>query len=529
MSGVSDTVEQMFERELEVVTVGVVPEGVPAEFREVSDHDLLLGGLSDEVAANVCAARRLARLEEFRCRRERDQHARHAADPHFALTPIQETVIEAGELWGLSEGRVRADLRNTRTLLEHFPEVWAMCLAGALDPYKASLVAETAKFALDRPIEFARFAQALTDWLRRGIPAPDGERPVLVNRTLKQLRNKIGYELKKLKPRDADERFRRAFADRAVRAQIDAEDGVGHLGIGGTVTDIQLADYRLTLIARALRAGGDTRTLEQLRADAALDLLTGRVAVDAGLTELEDAGNHTRDPANGADEGGDTGDSGVVRRLPTLDYARPVINVTVPIQTLMGLSDHPAVLSGGTVIPASLARMIAEDPDSAWYRMLTDAHGAMIELSTEAYRPTKPIWRAVVARDNTCFRSNCDKPATTGEVDHRVPWPRGATSTRNLGPGCKADHKGKHASGFGLVQNPDQSFTLTTAAGFAHTTYPVRHPIEPWPEEALFESQFSATEILDAIGYLRFERQAIDNSTFAHLDEDEQWLLDHAS
>lgn len=503
-----------------------VLELVPADYGELSDHDLLLGGLEEEVTANVCGARRLARLEEFRCRLERDQQARHAENPHFALTPIQETVIEVGELWGLGEARVRADLRNTRTLQQHFPGVWALCLAGALDTYKASLVAETAKFALDRPAEYARFAAAITGWLRAGIPAPDGPRPGLVNRTVKQLRNRIGYELKKLKPRAADERFRRAFTDRTVRALL-GEDGMGHLGIGGTVADIQLADYRLTLIAKALRAGGDARTLDQLRADTALDLLTGRVAVDAGLSELENAANQTSPGGDGRSDGAGAG-AGVLRGLPTLDYARPVVNVTVPIQTLMGLSDHPGVLSGGAVIPASLAKMIAADPDSVWYRMLTDAHGAMRELSTRAYRPTMAIWRQVVARDRTCYRRNCDKPATGCELDHRVPWPKGATSTANLGPGCKPDHKGKHAPGFGLVQNPDQTLTLTTRAGFAHTTELVQHPIADWPAEALFETQFSATEILDAIRYLRFEQQAID-AAGPDLDEDEQWLLDHAS
>ena len=201
----------------------------------------------------------------------------------------------------------------------------------------------------------------------------------------------------------------------------------------------------------------------------------------------------------------------------------------MPIQTLMGLSDHPGVLSGGAVIPAALARMIAADPDSSWHRMLTDEHGHMVELSTNAYRPTKPIWRDVVAAYNTCYRTNCDKPATTCELDHKRAWPQGPTSNKNLGPGCKTDHKGKHADGFGLEDNSDGTLTLHTRAGFAHTTELVHQPVADWPEAALFESQFTATEILDAIGYLRFEQQVIDNSAIAHLDEDETWLLDHAS
>lgn len=398
-----------------------VPDLAPADYGAPSDHDLLAGGLDDEVVANMFAARRLGRLEEFRSRMERDQRARRANDPHFGLTPIQETVIEAGELWGRSEAGIRADLRNTRTLREHFPGVWELCLAGALDTYRASLIAETAKFALDRPVEYARFAKRITDWLERSIGAGDPARPRLVNWTVKQLRNKITYEINKLKPRAADQRFNAAFRDRGVRGQL-GEDGMGHLAISDTVTDVQLADYRLTLIARALRAGGDARTLDQIRADTAIDLITGRVAVDAGLAELED---EDRDPV------------GTVRALPTSNYARPVINVTVPIQTLIGVSDHPGVLSGGAVIPAGLAGMIAADPDSSWYRMLTDESGHMVELSTNAYRTTRQIWRDVVAAHNTCYRRNCDKPATTCEVDHRVPWPKRTTSTGTWRPAAR--------------------------------------------------------------------------------------------
>ena len=404
-----------------------------------------------------------------------------------------------------------------RTLQQHFPGIWALCLEGALDTYKASLVAETAKFSLARASDFARFAERLTAWLSRSIPSDDPERPRLVNRTVKQLRNKISYELKKLKPREADERFRRAFPDRSARVQLD-EDGMGCLLIDHTVTDVQLADYRLTLIAKTLRAQGDERTLEQLRADLAIDLITGRVAVAATIAELED------------EDATPPGCAATVRRLPASSHARPIINVTVPIQTLMGVSDHPGMLSGGTAIPASLARMIAADPDSTWYRMLTDEHGQMQELSTQAYRPSPPIWRAVIARYNTCYRPHCTRPATACEIDHLHKWPEGPTSTSNLGPVCHADHMGKHSPGVHLDENTDGTLTFHTRAGFSHTT---EHTPQPstchWTDTELLESQYSATEILDAVRYLRAQDEVIEASLATHLDEDDRWLLHPAA
>ena len=110
--------------------------------------------------------------------------------------------------------------------------------------------------------------------------------------------------------------------------------------------------------------------------------------------------------------------------VPAAAFARPVINVTVPIQTLMGVSDDPGCLSGGTVVPATLARMIARQPGSTWHRMLTDEAGRCVEVSTRSYSPTHAIWNDVVARWWTCFRAGCDRPATDCQLDHRVPFPR---------------------------------------------------------------------------------------------------------
>lgn len=443
------------------------------ELLEAADHDLLLHGLWDQLEENVLSARRLQRLLEFRARRDRDHHARRAQEPHFTLTPLQETAVEASELWGASSGHVAAQLRTAQTLVQYFPGVWRLCLAGQLDGYRAGIVADSARHALDHPEEFWRFAARVTAWLEAGIVTADG-RPPLVNRTVKQLRNKVNYELNRIRT-DAEKRFRRAFAERSARLS-DHGDGMASLTIGNTVDRVQLADYRLTLAAQALRREGDQRTIEQLRADLAIGLLLGTCTVAAGTVTFH----------------------------PVPAYARPVVNVTVPIQTLMGLSDEPGVLSGNEVIPASLARIIAQDPTSAWYRMLTDPAGRCVELSTTSYRPTRPIWREVVARFGTCLRRNCSVSATRSELDHRTPWPRGQTSVSNLQPGCRRDHKAKHAPGFSVEQCPDGSLRLTTAAGFHHDREVTEQPSsDHWPADELFDTAFTATELLDAVAHLR--------------------------
>ena len=163
--------------------------------------------------------------------------------------------------------------------------------------------------------------------------------------------------------------------------------------------------------------------------------------------------------------------------VPAAAFARPVINVTVPIQTLMGVSDDPGCLSGGTVVPATLARMIARQPGSTWHRMLTDEAGRCVEVSTRSYSPTHAIWNDVVARWSTCFRAGCDRPATDCQLDHRVPFPAGPTSNRNLQPACERDHRAKHADGFAMEHDGRGRSAWRTRAGFQHLTTDTRQPV----------------------------------------------------
>ncbi len=316
------------------------------------------------------------------------------------------------------------------------------------------------------------FAERIGPWLRHRLrrPGDDPAMPPVVAATVKQLRNKLTYETNRLRPRDADERFRTAYAERRAVARTDPVDGspgdgTGSLTLTDSVDRILLADHRLTLAAKSARASGDPRTLEQLRADLAVDLILGETVPGSG-------------------------------------FARPVINVTVPIQTLMGVSDDPGLLSGGTVLPATLVRMVALQPGSTWHRMLTDETGRCVEVSTKSYSPTRTIWNDVVARYGTCFRAGCDRPAADCELDHRVPFPAGATGNRNLQPACERDHKAKHANGFTVTGTSDEAL-FQTRAGFRHAVVAASQPTGRCvvPDD-LFGFQYSATEIVDALTHL---------------------------
>jgi len=391
--------------------------------------------VADAVEENRANARRWARMIEFFRRREAATRHRDP-DDHFALTAREQTAVGVACLWGMSDNRARQQLNVALFLSTHLPFVWQLCQSGQLDAYRAITIADLARHRLDTVEQWRQLGERLERFLTRHLRDFAELGVAMVTCTLKQLRNKLNYECRVLASAKGEEEFAQAYAERSVRTFED-ERGVGTLSVDGRVDDVILARHRIRHAAKRMRADGDARTLDQLSADIALDILIGR-----------------------------TDD------LPVPAYARPIINLTVPVETVMGSADLPGVLNGATVLPASLARSIASTPGSTWHRLLTDPAGGAAELSTASYQPTEAIWRSVVAERPRCYRPGCDRPAVECELDHRVPWPEGPTSTTNLQPACKRDHKAKHSPGFAVSPT-----VFRTPAGFEHPIVPEEVPI----------------------------------------------------
>lgn len=484
----------------------------------LSDHALLEAMVADQRAANLFEAARLAKIGEFRRRREADYRARRAEQPHFTMTPLRETTVEVAPLLGMSEGRIAADLRTHQALATSFPGIAALLARGQLDLYRARMIPDTAHAHLSDPAAIATLAEQMTTWFHRHLPPrghPDQPEP-LVTKTPKQISNRLNYLIKKLKPADAEQRHRRAFTDR--RADLHPTgDGMGTLVLNHDTVSLQAVDYRLTLLAQQLRREGDPRTQTQLRADLMVDLLLGRLTVPASTAELE---NPDPDPGDGPGDG--PGGALGIRTWPTPRWARPIINITVPYQTVAGLTDDPGILAGGEPLPATLVRRLAQDPDSTWYRLLTDPARGTVELSTGSYRPTREIWRQVVAEHHDCAAPTCTRPATGCEIDHRIPWPRGATTTSNTQPLCRTHHQAKHAPGYGLTTTPDQHLEFHTAAGFTHPIHPTDQPTaHSYGPVGLLEIQPTAAEIYDALTYLAHQRHLTSNTAALRYEQEQ--------
>ncbi len=85
--------------------------------------------------------------------------------------------------------------------------------------------------------------------------------------------------------------------------------------------------------------------------------------------------------------------------------------VTVQSASRIGREVEQVPRRGESTLPASLVRYVAADPGSTWHRLLTDPSRGGVELSTQSYRPTGPIWREVVATQATCFAPTCSRAA----------------------------------------------------------------------------------------------------------------------
>ena len=199
---------------------------------------------------------------------------------------------------------------------------------------------------------------------------------------------------------------------------------------------------RTTALARGLQGPHEARNLAQLRADIAAGLLLGRA--DQGVGEV---------PAPKAD-----------------------VLVTVPVFSLLGLTDEPAEVDGLGPVPPSIARRLVADGANSFYRVLVDPRdGAPLEIGRTSYRLPESLKRWLKMRDSRCTFPGCSNQTLDNEMDHLTDWQHGgSTGINNLGQACPKHHRLKHRRAW----RPTQA-TKDEPPGWISPTgrhYPAEHP-----------------------------------------------------
>jgi hypothetical protein len=239
-------------------------------------------------------------------------------------------------------------------LAQRLPATFAALRDGRIDQIRARAVADA---TLNLSDEAARAVEEAV--------LPKAER-----QNSAEVRRRARRAAVKADPAAAEKRRRKSEQDRHV-AVVPREDAMADLSIFGAAEEVIAAYEQVDRLARAARADGDERTLDQLRADIALDLLAGRRAPQA------------RGPA--------------------------AVQVVVPVTTLLGLSEEPGELAGYGPIPAGVARQIAAD--ATWRRLLTDpASGALLDYGQSCRR-----WTSWDGASKCPLRSGEDTDAVCGQ------------------------------------------------------------------------------------------------------------------
>lgn len=205
-------------------------------------------------------------------------------------------------------------------------------------------------------------------------------------------------------PDEARDRYETALDQRKVWME-QTSDGTGNLHL----LDIPIDDLRaigrrvnghMTSLKKEDRSN---RTHDQLRADIVIDFLLGS------------------DPRKGG---------------------RGLTDIQVDLTTLAGLDDNPAMIPGLGPVIADVARQVADRQHKGVWQITVTDQGRVVDVFTTRRRPTHAISRDVNARFPVCTFPGCRVPAQDCDLDHLTTWAdRGATSSENLAPACRHDHR----------------------------------------------------------------------------------------
>ncbi|QTX04138.1 HNH endonuclease signature motif containing protein [Agromyces archimandritae] len=261
--------------------------------------------------------------------------------------------------------------------------------------------------------------------------------PASLRRTARRLREELRAE-------SFAERHAKALAERRVELE-PCGDGMAWLHLYLEASEAALAHDRLNQIAAAVSRdpGPEERTPEQLRADVARDLLIEAVPPEGS-------------PHRGA-----------------ASSVRPTVHVTVPVLTLIGGSDSPALIDGCGPIAAETARELAARAPS-FTRLLTHpVSGAVLDVDRTVYRPPADLSKWLRVRDETCRFPGCNRRASGCELDHTEGFAAGGkTSFDNLGHLCSKHHHVKHESTWQVRHREGGIFDWISPTGRRHRTLP---------------------------------------------------------
>jgi hypothetical protein len=417
----------------------VAHEAIDVELAALDDADVRTATKNLHELINTCQALQAHAIAEIgrRARQADDAEAerlglRGSSHEEFVADELALLMSCTKASTSYLYGRATTTMRSASVM-----SAWRR---GCIDGRKAESIAHSYAICGTElaPDAAARFFEDAIDYATR--------------RTAPQLREWLRRREIAADPAAAERRRQEARGERRVIVR-PMDDGMSELW--ALLPSVQARGIQ-QILDRVARENGsnDDRTMDQRRADALVELVTGEV--DPPPTQL---------------------------------------NVVVPADVLCGTSDSPAWLPGvGPMTSYEVRELAGINSESALRttlrRLVVDPRtGTLVELSEKQYRPSAQLDRAVRSRDVTCRFPGCRRAAlhstmaggTGTDLDHTVAWPQGPTSADNLAVLCRRHHRLKHSPGWSVSLAPDGTMTWTTPAGRTYTSEPWQY-LEPTPE-----------------------------------------------
>lgn len=331
-------------------------------------------------------------------------HCVHPDTTKRSSVPNEFGSEEVAAALSLTRRRADHDLGVALDLTGRLPEVLAALGEGLIDDPKARLLSDgTAVLEADTAQEVVGGLLEEASGLTTG-----------------QLRARLRRAAIEADPSDARKRFERSHGERRVVAEAN-DEGTAALIISQCAPDqVHAATERINRIARRLKTADETRSIDQLRADVALDLLNGRIRNGVWGETRANSGSGS-------------------------------VNITVDLGTLTRLNDSAADLAGYGPVIAEIAREVAhQQTNGTWTATITDPRtGQPLHTMVVRRRPTATQKRQVHALQSTCSFKGCRMPANDCDIDHIIDYASdGPTTISNLAPLCRRHHLAKHQGGW---------------------------------------------------------------------------------
>lgn len=320
----------------------------------------------------------------------------------------------------VAENTIRNYGHVASTLRERLPRLWAGFAEGEVSTQNAR---EAVAIVIELPPEhWHRYEDSIVDDARTLAPA--------------RFRTRARAAREKL---HADTlRQRRAFAETRRDVWVEHDrDGMGWLNAYLPADKLAMVSASLDATAFDLFAEADEqRTMAQLRGDVLVDLLAGTGKQRVGVTVT--------------------------------------VAVTVPVLSLLGQSDEPAVLEGvGPIDIETARRLCAEAPSIT--RLLTDPFtNTVVDMDSKQYRPSAALKRWLGIQQVTCDFPGCGRRAGGCDLDHTVAWADGGkTRADNLSHRCRKHHTMKHQTKWRVERPPGAERAVwTSPTGYSRAADP---------------------------------------------------------